>query len=68
MLNVKILEIDDWMALYINGKLIDQNHSMSETAVARAIMDQVPDGTYEYREVEDEEFEKWGNTFPDSLD
>ena len=46
-MKINLLQVGDWTALYIDGKKVDENHSLDLDAVLSLITDKLPDVEYE---------------------
>jgi hypothetical protein len=57
----------DYQALYINGKKIEENHSLDPVAVAEAIAKAASNIEVSSEEVPDEQMETYGWSFPEEI-
>lgn len=54
----------DWIAMYIDGKLMEQGHSLDERVIARYIAKHIPGSTVETTEKGIKWFDKQGGRCP----
>lgn len=66
MKKITILTFDDWQALYADGKLIDQGHSLNIESSLKALGFEVEQNYYSNAQVED--LDHFGNSAPNNLD
>jgi hypothetical protein len=63
MAKIDIITLDDWEGVYLDGKLIDQGHSLDLREVLTTLGFHV-----ESQYVIGEELDEFGNSFPTSLE
>lgn len=64
---IKILRCDDWIALYIDGENVLENHSLSASELAEVLAERGVITSFEEEWVSNEQVEKWNFTFPDRI-
>ncbi len=62
---LSILTFDDWQALYVDGKLIDQGHSLNIESSLKALGFDVEEKYYSNSQVKD--LDHFGNSAPEKL-
>lgn len=55
----------DYTAIYLNGKLLCQGHSLDATDILSALNHKV---TYKYLNKQSEDLNEFGNSFPETLE
>jgi hypothetical protein len=67
MKKVTLLQVDDWMGLYIDGVLMDENHNLSERGVLEILAREL---NFPFEHIWDEDdgyIEKNGGRCPENL-
>jgi hypothetical protein len=65
-MNIVIADADDWKGLYIDGKLIYQDHEIRPATIFREVTKRYKD--ISFSDVEFGDLDKYGGSFPKNLD
>lgn len=62
-MKIKVLEVDDWVAVYLNGEILTENHRVSAQELLELLAEW---GLVEYESewIDDDVLEEWGYSFP----